>query len=61
MTDTNAVSRPDVNSAVEAKYRDLMTPGFVAEFAPDEAELAGAFEDDALSMRDAYDSAFDAE
>ncbi|EAM5005955.1 TPA: conjugal transfer protein TraD [Escherichia coli] len=61
MTDVNAVTRPDVNSVVEAKYRDLTTPGFVAEFSPEEAELAGAFEDDALSMRDAYDSAFDAE
>ncbi|ECG3113611.1 conjugal transfer protein TraD, partial [Salmonella enterica subsp. enterica serovar Typhimurium] len=43
------------------KFRDLMTPGYVAEFSPDEADLAGAFEDDALNARDAYESAFDAE
>ncbi|EBM5962853.1 TPA: conjugal transfer protein TraD [Salmonella enterica subsp. enterica serovar 16:l,v:-] len=61
MTGTNEMTRPDVNSVVQTKYRDLMTPGFVAEFSPEEAELAGAFEDDALNMRDAYDSAFDAE
>ncbi|EAS4317564.1 conjugal transfer protein TraD [Salmonella enterica subsp. enterica serovar Typhimurium] len=61
MTDTNAVIRPDVNDAVQDKYCDLMTPGYVAEFSPDEADLAGAFEDDALNARDAYESAFDAE
>ncbi|EBG6282680.1 conjugal transfer protein TraD [Escherichia coli] len=61
MTDTNAVIRPDVNDAIQDKYRDLVTPGYVAEFSPDEADLAGAFEDDALNARDAYESAFDAE
>lgn len=61
MTDTKAVIRPDVNDAVQDKYLDLMTPGYVAEFSPDEADLAGAFEDDALNARDAYESAFDAE
>lgn len=61
MTDTNAVIRPDVNDAVQDKFRDLMTQGYVAEFSPDEADLAGAFEDDALNARDAYESAFDAE
>ncbi len=34
------------------KMRDAETPGFWAEFAPDEAELAGAFEEDALSEDD---------
>lgn len=35
--------------------------GFIAEFSPDEADIAGAFEYDALSARDTYDSAFDPE
>lgn len=35
------------------KMRDAETPGFWAEFSPDEAELAGAFEEDALSLEDA--------
>lgn len=61
MTDSNAVIRPDVNDAIQEKYCDLMTPGYVVEFSPDEAELVGAFEDDALNVRDAYESAFDAE
>ncbi|EJY9089030.1 conjugal transfer protein TraD, partial [Escherichia coli] len=55
MTDTNAVIRPDVNDAIQEKYRDLMTPGYVVEFSPDEADLVGAFEDDALNVRDAYE------
>lgn len=61
MTDANEVSRPDVNNTVQEKLRDLMTPGYVAEFSPDEADIAGALEDDALNARDAYESAFDAE
>lgn len=32
------------------------TPGFGAAFSPDEAELAGAFEEDALSESDVLDS-----
>ena len=32
------------------------TPGFGAPFSPDEAELAGAFEEDALSENDVLDS-----
>lgn len=41
------------------KLRDALTPGFVAEFAPDEAERAGAFNEDALSEADATDSSVD--
>ncbi|WP_407290562.1 conjugal transfer protein TraD [Klebsiella quasipneumoniae] len=62
MTDTNAVIRLMMLAQYRTKYRDLMTPGYVAEFSPDEADLAGAFEDDALNARDAYErDAFDAE
>jgi hypothetical protein len=35
------------------KLRDAETPGFWAEFSPDEAELAGAFEETALTAEDA--------
>lgn len=32
--------------------RDALIPGFVVEFAPDDAERAGAFEEEALSLDD---------
>jgi hypothetical protein len=41
------------------KLTDAMTPGFAPEFDPDEAERAGAFEEDALSEADALDSCID--
>ena len=41
------------------KLADPMTPGCQVEFDPDEAERAGAFVEDALSERDAAESAAD--
>ena len=35
------------------------TPGFEVEFDPEEAEQAGAFEEDALSEADALESSVD--
>ncbi len=44
---------------VTEKLDDIRTPGFVAEFDPDEAEMAGAFREDALSEGDALEAMFD--
>ena len=44
---------------VRAKLLDMETVGFVAEFDPDEAEMAGAFVEDALSDADAMASVID--
>lgn len=41
------------------KLADAFTPGFWAVFAPDEAELAGAFVEDALDEADAVASDVD--
>ena len=41
------------------KLVDAQTPGFQAEFDPDEAELLGAFTEDALNEADALDSSID--
>lgn len=41
------------------KLADALIPGYLAEFDPDEAERAGAFAEDALSERDAMESAID--
>ena len=38
---------------IREKLIDAMTPGFQAEFDPDEADQAGAFIEDALSEEDA--------
>ena len=35
------------------------TPGYAAEFDPEEADRAGAFEEDALSEADALESSVD--
>ena len=45
--------------AVREKMKDALTPGFQVEFAPDEAELVGAFVEDALSEQDASESGDD--
>ncbi len=47
------------DEALADKLADAMTPGFEAEFDPDEAERAGAFTEDALSEVDALDSIID--
>ena len=48
-----------IREIVEEKLADAQTPGFQAEFDPDEAELAGAFVEDALSEQDAAESSSD--
>ncbi|MEQ1620623.1 MAG: conjugal transfer protein TraD [Methylococcales bacterium] len=55
-TNINGVSEHDV---LLEKLKDVGTPGFQAEFDPDEAERAGAFYEDALSEQDALDSDVD--
>lgn len=56
MTDTT--TQP-LNLITE-KFADAETPGYEAEFSPDEAARAGAFVEDAISEVDAKDSAIDA-
>ena len=46
-------------AVIREKLIDAMTPGFQAEFDPDEAEQAGAFFEDALSEEDAMASDVD--
>ena len=55
-TPYDGTANPEI---VRAKLRDMETPYFVAEFDPDEAEMAGAFIEDALSDEDALESAVD--
>jgi hypothetical protein len=46
-------------AALRDKLTDLLIPGYSVEFDPDEAEQAGAFQEDALSEQDAADSCLD--
>ncbi len=48
-----------MDSVIYEKLRDMETPGFQAEFDPQEAERLGAFEESALSEQDALDSTID--
>ena len=45
--------------ALREKLADAATPGYQAEFDPEEAERAGAFVEDALSEQDAAESGDD--
>lgn len=45
--------------ALQEKLADAQTPGFEVEFDPEEAEMAGAFTEDALSEEDALESSVD--
>lgn len=46
-------------AALREKLTDILTPGYEAEFDPDEAEQAGAFAEGALCLEDAADSCLD--
>lgn len=52
-------AKADQAAAIREKFIDALTPGFQAEFAPDEADQAGAFVEDALSEDDAAASGID--
>lgn len=51
--------QPTLRHVVHEKMVDAQTPGFRAEFTPDEAESAGAFTEDALTQEDALESSSD--
>jgi hypothetical protein len=46
----------NVVDVVTEKLQDALTPGYQAEFDPEEADQAGAFFEDALSEQDAMES-----
>lgn len=53
---TNETELMDVLSE---KFEDLVTPGFLVEVSPIEADLMGAFFEDALSEDDALEAVYD--
>jgi hypothetical protein len=55
----NQYEQPSQETAISDKLTDILTPRYEVEFDPVEAELAGAFVEDALSEDDAAESALD--
>ena len=48
-----------MGQVIKEKLLDAETPGFQAEFSPDEADSLGAFEETALTEKDAMYSVID--
>ncbi|MDR4513600.1 hypothetical protein [Nitrosomonas sp.] len=57
--ETSLNDREMNRQVIAQKLIDTQTPGFQAEFDPDEAELLGAFKEDALSEVEALNSSID--
>lgn len=49
----------NLNDVIAEKLEDLMVPGFITEVTPIEADIMGAFSEDALSEMDAKEAAYD--
>ncbi len=58
-TETEDALIPTDAATLAEKLTDALTPGYQAEFDPDEAERAGAFVEDALDEQDAMESSVD--
>ena len=48
-----------MGQVIKEKLLDAETPGFEVEFSPDEADSLGAFEETALTEKEAMDSVID--
>lgn len=48
-----------IDQVVDEKLNDAMTPTTQIEFTPEEAEIAGAFKEEAISESDAEESQID--
>lgn len=58
-TNDNMAALVPTGDAISDKLTDALTPGYQAEFDPEEAERAGAFIEDALTEQDAAESGDD--
>ncbi len=48
-----------LNELISEKLKDLMIPGFITEVTPIEADIMGAFAEEALSEDDAQEAIYD--
>lgn len=49
----------ELMDVISEKYEDLVIPGFLVEVSPIEAEIMGAFFEDALNEADAMEAMYD--
>lgn len=49
----------ELMAVISEKYKDLVIPGFLVEVSPIEAEIMGAFFEDALNEADAMEAIYD--
>jgi hypothetical protein len=57
----DAVLNPDDRRALAQKLAGVGVPGAVIEVDPDEADMLGAFREEALTEEEAYESSADLE
>jgi hypothetical protein len=51
--------KPNLNEVIAEKLEDLTVSGFIAEVTPLEAEVMGAFYEDAISEEEAQEATYD--
>ncbi|QIQ22526.1 hypothetical protein [Zophobihabitans entericus] len=56
---TEKLEQSGIDEVVIEKLKDLSVPTLLIEFTPEEAERAGAFQEDALLIAEAEESAID--
>ncbi|MFO9347291.1 hypothetical protein SDB24_03965 [Legionella pneumophila serogroup 1] len=49
----------ELMDVITEKYEDLVIPGFLVEVSPIEADIMGAFVEDALNEEDAMEAIYD--
>jgi hypothetical protein len=52
-------NRYELIDVISEKLEDLIIPGFLLEVSPDEADIMGAFVEEALNEDEAMEAAYD--
>lgn len=52
-------NKNELMDLISEKLEDLVIPGLLVEVSPDEADIMGAFVEDALSEAEAMEAAYD--
>lgn len=52
-------NKKELLDVISEKLEDLVIPGFLVEVSPDEADIMGAFLEDALSEAEAMEAVYD--
>lgn len=52
------IDKNEIMDVIAEKFEDLIIPGFLVEVSPIEADIMGAFVEDALSEDEAMEAAY---